>query len=314
MTETHSKIAASSGVHLKISLPGGGFTRLAVGALFGGAVSLALGPILVRLSQVGPVATAFWRLALALPVLWLWMFLEGQGTNAPRQPATAADYRRLIAAGLFFTGDLATWHWSLKLTTVANSTLLANSAPIFVTLGSWLLFRQRVSLTFGLGLVTTMAGATLLIGNSFSLSLQHFGGDFLAVVTAMFYAAYLLTVKRLRVDFSAATIMAWSGVTTCASLLLVTLLSADSLLPFTWQGWTVLIALALLSQVGGQSLIAYALAHLPAAFSSVSLSIQPVISTFFAWLILNEAIGPWQALGGVIVLLGVFIARRGSFI
>ncbi len=73
-----------------------------------------------------------------------------------------------------------------------------------------------------------------------------------------------------------------------------------------------LLALALLSHVGGQSLIAYALAHLPAAFSSVSLLLQPVAAALLAWLILSEALGLLQGLGGAVVLAGIAIARRGS--
>jgi drug/metabolite transporter (DMT)-like permease len=74
----------------------------------------------------------------------------------------------------------------------------------------------------------------------------------------------------------------------------------------------VLVGLALISQVGGQGLITYALAHLPAAFSSVGLLLQPAIAALLAWVILSEPLGVWQALGGVIVLVGIAVARRGS--
>jgi drug/metabolite transporter (DMT)-like permease len=207
---------------------------------------------------------------------------------------------------------MAIWHWSIRLTTVANATLLVNFAPIFVTLGSWLLFRQRVSLTFMLGMAAALLGATLLIGASFSLSMHYFWGDFLALIAAAFYAGYLLSVKYLRDAFSTSTLLAWSGVAICLALLPVSLLSGEVLLPVSSQGWLVLLGLALMIHVGGQGLIAFAMAHLPAAFSSVTLLIQPVMASVFAWVILNEALGPWQALGGLIVLPGIFVARRGS--
>ena len=112
-------------------------SRLALGALIFGAVGIACAPIFVRLSEVGPTATAFWRLALALPFLWLWTELGvglGVGGLAPRLPRR----RTLLGvtlAGLFFAGDLAFWHWSIGFTSVANSTLLVNLAPVFVALG-----------------------------------------------------------------------------------------------------------------------------------------------------------------------------------
>jgi len=137
-------------------------------------------------------------------------------------------------------------------------------------------------------------------------------GDALGLITALFYAGYILSVKRLRGEFSAATIMAWGGMATSAALFPVAYVSGESLFPHSVQGWWPLIGLALISQVGGQSLIAYALAHLPAAFSSLTLLLQPVMATILAWLILGESIGLLQAWGGVLVLSGIFAARRVS--
>lgn len=286
--------------------------RVALSALFGGAVGIAFAPIFVRLSEVGPSATAFWRLSLALPALWLWMAIEGKQRGAPRQPSCMADYRRLTLAGLFFAADLAVWHWSILFTSVANATLLANFAPIFVTLGAWLWFGQRFRLTFILGMATALLGATILIGISVHLSFQHLLGDLLGLVTAVFYAGYILAVKELRDEFSSATVLTWSGVVSSVALLPIALLSGEGLVAFTAKGWGVLIGLALISQVGGQGLITYALAHLPAAFSSVGLLLQPAVAAALAWIILSEPVGFWQAIGGVVVLAGIVLARRGS--
>jgi drug/metabolite transporter (DMT)-like permease len=286
--------------------------RLALNALFLGALGIAFAPIFVRMSQVGPSATAFWRLLLALPALILWMQLEASGQAAPRRPSSRSDYLHLVTAGLFFAGDLATWHWSIRFTSVANATLLANFAPIFVALGSWLFFRERVSLTFVLGMGIALAGMVFMVGQSFRLSAQHLWGDALGLVTAMFYGGYLLSVKELRRKFSTATIMTWSGMVSCLVLLPVALLSGEGLLPSSAVGWWVLLGLALVSHFGGQSLIAFALAKLPAAFSSVGLLVQPVAAAVFAWLLLGEALNPWQALGGALALGGIFVARRAS--
>jgi drug/metabolite transporter (DMT)-like permease len=301
-----------SNINSTISIPNTNLTRIALGALVCGAFAIGFAPIFVRLSEVGPGATAFWRILLALPVLWLWMAVEGQNTTAPRQPTRPADYRWLAAAGLFFAGDIAVWHWSLQFTFVANATLLVNFAPIFVTLGAWLLWKQRINWIFLLGLAVALAGAVMLIGASFQLSAQNLLGDVLSLLAAVSYGGYILTVKQLRNHFSVATIMAWGGLFSCAAVFLAALLAGEQFIALSLQGWVVLIALALLSHVGGQGLIAYALAHLPAPFSSVTLLLQPVISTFLAWLILDEVLGPWQALGGIIVLVGIWLARRGS--
>ncbi len=184
--------------------------------------------------------------------------------------------------------------------------------PIFVTLGSWLLFDQRMSAKFILSMLVALAGTILIVGISFSLSLQRLWGDGLGLITAVFYAGYILSVKRLRSQFSTATVMAWAGLVSAIVLLPVTLAFGERLIPLDVWGWSVLLGLALVSQVGGQGLIAFALAHLPASFSSLTLLIQPVMAAVFAWLILSEAIAPLQAIGGILVLVGIFFARRES--
>ncbi|HEY5791494.1 MAG TPA: DMT family transporter [Gammaproteobacteria bacterium] len=289
---------------------------LALAALFGGAVAIAFAPIFVRLSELGPVATACHRLLLALPVLWLWAALEAPLHARPgarhRRPRGRADHLRLALAGLCFAGDLALWHWSIRLTSVANATLLANAAPIFVALGGWLLFAQRFTGTFIVGMLLALAGAAVLMGQSLSLDPGRLAGDALGLLTALFYAGYILAVGRLRGEFSTATIMAWSGAVTALVLLPLAWLSGETLLATTLHGWLVLLGLALLSHTCGQSLIAYALAHLPAAFSSVGLLLQPAVAALLAWLLLAEPLSAWQALGGAVILAGIVVARRGS--
>jgi drug/metabolite transporter (DMT)-like permease len=284
--------------------------RVAFLTLLAGAVGIAFAPIFVRLSEIGPSATAFYRLFFALPLLWLWMNAEGRRPDAPRKPATAGDYRSLMIAGLLFATDLALWHWSIKLTSVANATLFANFTPIFVTLGARVLFAEKITPVFIAGMVVAFAGTTMVASTSLRLSLEHLAGDFLGIAAAVFYGGYMLSVKHLRRSFSTATIMSWSGVSACPALLLAALVSREGLIPQHLQGWGVLVALALVSQVGGQSLIAYAFAHLPASFSSLSLLLQPAVAALLAWMILREPLGPLQAAGGAVILCGIWIASR----
>ena len=262
----------------------------------------------MRWSDTGPVASAFWRLALAAPLLWLWV-----GAQKPASVRGADSTLRVaLLAGLFFAADLGVWHWSIVYTTVANATLLTNLAPIFVTLGGWLLFRQRVSMLFVLAMITALGGAALLAGANFSLGGTRLLGDALAVLTALFYASYLLAIKRARAASSTAALMALSTSVSAVVLLPVALLSPQPMLPADTHGWMVLIALALVTQVLGQGLIAYALAHLSATLSSVSLLIQPLVATALAWWLFAEALGGWQLFGAALVLAGIFIARRAG--
>ena len=283
---------------------------LALAALFAGAVAIGASPLFVKVSEAGPVSTAFWRVFLALPFLWAWTLAVDRSGGAPAQ---AKDERRLMAiAGAYFAGDLAVWHWSIVLTTVATATLLANLAPIFVTLAVWLVFGQRPALRFLAGLAMAVAGIALLLGGDVRVSGEVLLGDALGVLTAMFYAGYQLTVTRLRATTGTARIMAWSGMVSAALLLPVALLSGEQLFPSTGMGWLKLVGLALVAQVAGQSLIAYAMAHLPPRLSSVGLLLQPVVAALFAWVLLGETLGEVQLVGALMVLIGIRIAHQAE--
>ena len=288
----------------KLAAPG-----LALVALMLGATCIALSPIFVRVSEAGPTPTAFWRVAIAVPVLWLVVAV------VPREKGAQATglWPLLLAAGFAFAGDLAFWHTSIKLTSVANSTLLANLASIFVTLASWLLWRQRPTKLFLFGLAAALAGVATLVRTSVATSSSGLAGDALGIVTAMFYAWYLLTVKGLRNrGVTALRLMAVTSSVTAVILLPVALASGEPFLPQTGLGWLKLIGLALVSHAAGQGLIAYALATLPAAFSSVSLLFQPVMAAVLAWVLLGEPLTPLQVAGGAVVLAGIYVARRAS--
>jgi len=284
--------------------------RLGLAALLTGATGIAFAPIWVRLSEVGPSATAFHRLFFALPILWLWLAVENRREPPPNKPRTPAAFGLLAAAGFFFAGDLAVWHWSIKLTSVANATLLANFAPIFVTLGARVLFGERITWKFVAGMLLALAGGAMLAGVSFTRTMRHVLGDALGMTTAVFYGSYLLSVKQLRRTFATGTIMAWSGLVTCPLLLLAARVSSESLAARSATGWLVLAALALTSQVGGQGLIAYAAAHLSASFMSVALLFQPAVAALLGWVLLGEAMTPFQILGAAVVLLGIGLAGR----
>src|SRR5205814_8201501 len=152
-------------------------------------------------------------------------------TNRPRRPETSADFKFLAIAGLFFAGDLSLWHWSLRITTVAFSTLLTNFAPIFVTIGASFFLGEKVSTRFVIALGLAIGGAALLALQSVSLSTRQMWGDLLAIFTASVYAAYLLSVKGLRRHFSTITIMAWSGMVSFAALFIVAFCSGGEAVP-----------------------------------------------------------------------------------
>lgn len=278
----------------------------ALAALIAGAICIGFAPIFVRLIDVGYTAAGFWRVALALPLLGLFVLPR---KDAPVAADSTDRIRWLVFAGAFFAADLGVWHQSVRYTSVANATLLANLCPVFVTAGSVLWLGEKVSGKFIAGLVLALTGSALLVASSFSISLQSVMGDALGVAAAVVYTGYLLIVSRERRRSSAAEVMWWSSLACAVFLLPVVLLVGESLWPQSARGWAVLVGLALISQVLGQGLIAWAMAHLPASFSSVSLLVQPVAAAIFAWILLGEKFGTLQAIGGIVILSGIVICR-----
>ncbi|HZF33199.1 MAG TPA: DMT family transporter [Candidatus Angelobacter sp.] len=281
----------------------------ALAALAGGILGLAFSPLLVRMSEIGPSATAVQRVLLAMPVLAVWMLVEQRGLGA-LTAISRRDWLTLILAGLFWTGDLVAWHWGLKLTSIANASLLTMTGPIFVTLGSWLLFNEQVSRGFLFGLIIALAGAAPLVAASVELSADHLLGDAIAVSAAGFFAAYLLAIKQLRGGLPTGTIMCLTCLFSLPGLFAAAWLSGEPLAASTLRGWLIVLALALSAQAFGQALIALAMSRLPAPFTSVALLVQPFLAITLGWMILGEAATALQFLGGFVVLVGILVSRR----
>ena len=283
--------------------------RFALTALILGGAAIGGSPIFVRLSEVGPMATAFWRVALALIPIFIFSLIKGK--DAGPKPEKLSDYGLLILPGAILALDLAAWHLSITMTSVTNATLLANLAPVFVTVIGFLLFRAAVTRLFVLGLALALAGIVILKGGPAALGNGDLRGDGIAIVAAMFYAGYILAIGRLRSRFDTIRIMLWSTASAAVCVFPLAFFFEGQILPPTAYGWAMVFGLAFISHAGGQVAITYALAYLPAAFSSLTLLLQPVVAAILAWALLNEAIGPMQAIGGAVVLAGIMVARRG---
>jgi drug/metabolite transporter (DMT)-like permease len=275
----------------------------AVLALVAGAFAMGASPIFVRLTDVGPQASAFWRTALALPVLWLWMRFEDRGTRPFEFD------RSTLIVGACFAGDLFFWHLAIMNTTVANATFFAVTAPVFVVAGAFFLLGERADMRMIAGLVLCLAGGAALIGESYQANPDRLLGDFYGIVTAFFFGAYVLAVRQARARHGAARLMFLSTVVTAALLLVAALAIPQQLLPQTVESTTALVALALISQAGGQGLLAFALGSLPAAFSSLVIFLEAVAAAGLGWLVLVEKLSLIQLSGGLLILAGIFVAR-----
>jgi drug/metabolite transporter (DMT)-like permease len=278
---------------------------LAVTALVLGAIAMGASVLFVRWADVGPYASAFWRVFLALPFLWAWMQIESRGTGL----VSLFLDRVVLLAGLFFTGDLFFWHLAILGTTVANATFLATTAPIWVALGAWLVLSETVGRRTLIGLALCLLGGSALVGQSYGLNPQRLMGDLYGIATAVFFGAYMLSVRAGRARHGAAALMFASTAITSVFLLGIAVSLEPRMLPQSMPGMAALLALALISQVGGQGLVAVALGTLPATFSALVIFLEAIAAASFGWLLLNEPLGAVQALGGIMILFGIWVAR-----
>jgi len=271
-------------------------------------MAMGISPIFVRLTDVGPFASAFWRVGGALPLLLAWALFEARRSGAPLSSIWRIDGAILVAGGLF-AGDLLFWHLAILKTSVANATFLATMAPVWVVLGSGLLIGEKVGRGVLAGLALCLLGATFLIGMSWRIRPEHLDGDLYGVITSFFFGCYFLAVRVARRRSAAGKITFLSTLITSVILLVVALATEPRILPDSVESAASLAGLAFISHAGGQGMLAFALGHLPAAFSALVIFLEAVAAALAGWLFLGEAVSMPQAIGGALILAGIFIAR-----
>lgn len=281
-------------------------TTRAILAVAGGAAIIGLAPVGMRLSELGPQATAFWRFAFALPALALLVLVTKAQAPARR------DMGLLAIAGVCFALDMALWHAALGLTTVANATLFSNMTPVIAAAAGFVLFRERIGAGWLLGASIAVIGAALMSYSRAQGGQGTFTGDLLGMASAVWYAAYLLVLRGVRDRVGAPVAML---ATTAAAAVIAALATVVMGEPFvtsamTPQGWIVLIVLGVFIHVGGQGLIAYGMGLLPITLSTVLLWVQPVAAAAFGWVLFNEGLGAAGVIGAAMILAGVYVVQR----
>jgi len=285
--------------------------------LFLAILALSFAAIFIKLSEreLGPVATIFNRFWVATLILGFGNVVKtlserhSHDFSLQKQHYTVSDLVLLLVMSCFFSGTLITWAWSLTQTSVANSNLLHNVTPLFTTLMGWLFLRQCFESRFLVGMVLAISGSILIGIGDLQLSSDNFTGDSLAILSAVFSAANLLTVEKLRAKFSATTILLWCSFFGALLTFPIVLLTEDVLFPYSWAGWLAIIAQALVCQVLGQSLQAYNLKQFSSGFVAVFLLLDPVITAILAWVIFSEQLSPLNWVAFSVVLTGIYLAK-----
>ena len=278
-------------------------------ALFVGAALLGASAIFVRISETSPSLTAFYRSFLALPFLFIWV-LRSKHDQPIKNYLSKDNLVILFLAGVFFGSDMAIWNWAISFTSVAHATLMANTAPIFVTLVSFFFLRQKIESSFFRALILAFAGVSIVILAGSGSDSTRLLGDSLGLIAAIFYAAYILVIKKLTDTVPPAHTLFFATLFTAVFLFPIGLLESESFFPSSQKGWIILLAYAVISQALAQGLITFGISRLSAHLSSLILLVQPVAAAIYGWLLLSESINLWQGLGGAVVLFGIYQASK----
>ena len=274
-------------------------------ALLAANIALALGPWSVRLADSGPIAAGFWRLLLPLPILFVL-------ARANRQRVTGFPVRTMLAvlaAGVLFSADLASWHIGIGMTRLGNVTLFGNAGSLIIMAWGIAALRRWPLRREWLAIGAALLGAAILLGRSLELGAATVAGDLFCLLAGFFYAFYIILLQNARERLGNWALLAWASAAGLPLLLGFALLHGEPVWPHRW--WP-LVALALGSQVFGQGLLVYALRHFTPLVIGVSLLTQPAVAVLVGWFAFGETLGGWDALGMGLVAAALVMARAAE--
>jgi drug/metabolite transporter (DMT)-like permease len=269
-----------------------------------GVTAVSFSAVLVREADAPSIAVAFYRCAMASTIL---VPLGLARHRDEYRKLTRTQWRLAIASGVVLSAHFATWISSLSFTTVAASAVLVQTLPLWVAaLGGFI--GERPSRRALLGMGVALVGTAIIAGGGFEGGTRALVGDLLALAGALFAAIYVLLGRSLRQQMS---LVAYSSIVYAASagvLAMVMVASGTNFVGYPSKTWLMFVLITAGPQFLGHTTFNYLLGHVRASIVAVALLAEPVGATILAWVILGEAPGIATAIGGAVVLVGVYLA------
>jgi drug/metabolite transporter (DMT)-like permease len=278
----------------------------ALAALAGGVITISWSAIFVRWAQMPGVSSAFYRMLIAVLVLWPMLLFSRKGLRGLSRRTLWIT----AAGGVFFAGDVGFWNIAVRHTSAANATFLSNSAPLFVGLFTWMLTRRLPSARFWIALLVALIGTGLIVLADLRNAVSRSGADGLAVFAAICFALYLVITGRLREQTDTAVLLTLSTTASAVALWISAVATHTSLAVPNAASWWALLGLGLLCQVGGYFGLTYALGHLPTTVTSILFLMVAPGTAVFAWIIFGERMRTMEIVGGLLLLAAVWIVGR----
>ncbi len=286
-----------------------------------GICFISFAAIFTRLSEqeLGANATIFNRVWIATIFLGLWAKIKNfiapslSESDCDREDRLLNNLGLLILSGILDLACVLLWAWSLEKTSVTNSTLLHNLTPIFTVLGAWLFLKQSFNFKFIIGLILASVGSSAIAFLDFQFSSQYLMGDSLALLSAACYGIAYIIYEKLRQKLSATTLLFYNCCVRTIVVFPLALWTDPQLFPSSWSGWLTVIGLGILCQGFGHLILIYSLKKFSAAFVSLFLLLDPILTAILAWIIFSEQLNFMSWIAFAVVLLGIYYAKSGSF-
>ncbi|GAA0646826.1 DMT family transporter [Sphingomonas ursincola] len=275
---------------------------LAILALILANVALATGPLFVRMADTGPVSAGFWRLTLALPVL----FLIARQQREPMTGYRTSIWWLLVLSGIAFALDLASWNFGIERTKLANSTLFGNMGSVMLVVYGFVIGRvwpHRAELG---AVAFAILGAGLLMGSSYELDVRNLVGDLFCLLAGVLYVVYLLSIRHVRGEMGSWSVLVWSTIFGIGPMLCIAVLLGEPVWP---TDWTPVLLLALVCQLFGQGAMVYAVSHFSPVVLGIALLSQPAIAALIGWRVFGETLSLFDTIGMVLIGVALVLVR-----
>jgi drug/metabolite transporter (DMT)-like permease len=274
-------------------------------ALIIGVIALGFSALFVRWANAPGPVVALYRIGLSTLILVPFFIIRRRNSGS----ISKAILLFPILGGVLTALDHSFWNTSVNFTSAANAALLTNTAPLWVAIFVLLVWKERLKAAFWIGLLLTLAGAGIVLGTDFLQNPSLGIGDLLALTAGVFYAGYFLVTQRGRLHWDTLSYVWIVGLVSSLCLLGISLTMEMPITGYPLQSYLAFLGAAIVSQTGGYLAVGYALGHLPASLVAPTMIGQPVVTALLAIPLLGESLHSTQIMGGLAVLVGIYIVH-----
>lgn len=261
--------------------------------------------VLVKVIDMPPIMVGFYRVALALPVFFMFASWRGRLYQVKFK-----DMVLMLLAGVCFGLDLVFFNIALHRTSVANVNLFTSLVCFILVPIGVVFFKEKVNRGFIFGALVAFVGIVVLVGGKGELSVANPWGDFLAFLACVAYSVFLALVYKLRRTYSANVVMFVAFCGSAIVLLCVGYMLEGMAIPKSVEQWSYILLICMLGQLLGQGFFGYIMGKISAQIASLLLLFTPIIAALMGYALLDERLGIFEIAGMVIIVSGVYLAKR----